>query len=298
MGYAPIRAVGRVLLSVAMLAAAGPWDASAGDPDGVKPPPSREGTFSVATYNVNWGNVDLRDTVATIRKAGADLVLLQETNAESEAYLRRQLRGAYRYMLFHGHRGQLGAERFGILSKQPVNKLRFMPPKHGLFGFWIGQTELAGRKVQIVNVHLDPVRLPARGAILSLAKAFADLEATHKREIEYIQQSLTPDLPTLIAGDFNSMASGVAPQSLMKKGFADSFASVTDKADQHPTGRWRFGRTEFAARIDYIFHTGQFSTAESRIVENASSDHALLVSRLRWHEKAAGEGDRPASAPP
>ena len=52
--------------------------------------------FTVATYNINYGNVDLKKIARIIRKADADLVCLQETNRQSEKHLRRALRRKYR----------------------------------------------------------------------------------------------------------------------------------------------------------------------------------------------------------
>lgn len=74
------------LLFAAALAAGG-WGTAAGaQPD---PAAARNGRrqpgFTVATYNVNWGNVDLRQTVDVLRKAEADLVLLQETEGKGHS---------------------------------------------------------------------------------------------------------------------------------------------------------------------------------------------------------------------
>ncbi len=283
---------------IGVLLAVGPWNGCGQDAGNVSVPPAKAAplppakgaslppaknvTFSVATYNINFGNVDLRETLATIRKADADLVLLQETNADSDAFFRRQLGDRYRYMQFRGHLGEYSAERFGILANHPIEKLRFYPPERGIFGFWIAETDLGGRKVEVVNVHLQPVRMPEGSGVLASLRAFFDAEAAHAAEIRNVHQHLTPDVPTLVAGDFNSMAWFAAPQFLISNGFSDSFAAVTDKADAHPTWRWRIGNGGIAARIDFIFHTKHFRTRESRILESNPSDHLLLVSRLEW----------------
>ncbi|MCR4412766.1 MAG: endonuclease/exonuclease/phosphatase family protein, partial [Thermoguttaceae bacterium] len=85
-------------------------------------PAAEPAEFSVATYNINWGNMDLRKMAATVDKADADLVLLQETTPPSEAWLRRQFRDRYPDIRFRGDKGQYHAERFGILSKSPGNR--------------------------------------------------------------------------------------------------------------------------------------------------------------------------------
>jgi endonuclease/exonuclease/phosphatase family metal-dependent hydrolase len=241
--------------------------------------------FSVATFNICWGNLNLPKVVAGIREAKADLVLLQETNAQSEVYLRRNLRAIYPNMYFRGHDGAYAAERFGILSKAPVGGLKFLRPKDGLFGAWRGQTNLAGRALQIVNVHLQPIIVDSRQGITGLLRSFAAMEQTHHREIEYIYQNLSPDVPTLVAGDFNSTSTFLAPSFLLAKGFVDSFASLTKNPDSHPTWHWLIGQAELSLRIDYIFHTRHVRTLESRILKSDASDHYLVVSRLQWISK-------------
>ncbi|MCR4415178.1 MAG: hypothetical protein NUV77_22380, partial [Thermoguttaceae bacterium] len=83
-----------------------------------------------------------------------------------------------------------------------------------------------------------------------------------------------------------------------EKGFIDSFASVTEEPDEHPTWRWPVGRGELTLRLDYIFHTRELKTVESKVLASRASDHSMVFSRLRWEAaekpKAAHEGDRQA----
>jgi endonuclease/exonuclease/phosphatase (EEP) superfamily protein YafD len=238
--------------------------------------------FRVATYNINFANLDLRQTMAVIRRSEADFVALQETNAQSEAFFRRHLAQIYPHMDFRSDRGEYAAEGFGILSKSPLANLRFKSAKHGLFGTWIGETELGGHRLQIAVVHLDPVWFRKGDGLRAMLEGFQKTEAVHAREIGYVHDNLSANLPTLIVGDFNSMSTFAAPTFLCQNGFIDSFASVTEYPDNHPTWRWPTKHLELAARIDYIFHTGHLETIESTILDGGASDHRLVVSRLRW----------------
>lgn len=254
------------------------------------PRENEQRSFSVASYNICWGNLNLPKVVVGIREAKADLVLLQETNARSEIYLRRSLRAIYPNMYFRGNEGAFAAERFGILSKAPVGGLKFLRPRDGLFGAWRGQTKLAGRTLQIANVHLQPIIVDSRQGITGLLRAYAAMEQTHRREIEYVCENLLPDVPTLVAGDFNSTSSFLAPTFLIGKGFVDSFAAVTKNPDSHCTWHWLIGQAELSLRIDYIFHTRHARTLESRILKSDASDHHLVVSRLEWIGDGANGG--------
>jgi endonuclease/exonuclease/phosphatase family metal-dependent hydrolase len=305
---AMLTAIRWVCVLGAMAVLFGPLGASAAEDDEAPPVQSPAKSFSVATFNICWGNMDLPKTAAVIRKARADVVCLQETNAASEAFLRQQLRGDYRYITFRGDRGRWDAERLGFLSKRPLHDLRFLPARHGLFGTWIARTELGGRSVQLVNVHLQPIILSQQAGLSGALAAFSAMEKVHGDEIRAIVENLKEEVPTVLAGDLNSISSFDAPQFLAKQGFVDSFASVTERPDDHRSWHWPIGQAEFSARIDYLFHTADFRTRESRILDGESSDHLLVVSRLEWNDekpkppaekaKPAAERTKPAAKKP
>ncbi len=76
-------------------------------------------TFTVASYNINYGNPNLGEVYKAIVTADADVVCLQETNRSSEAYLRRRFREKYRYTSFiRAPRHAAGG--YGFLSKAPL----------------------------------------------------------------------------------------------------------------------------------------------------------------------------------
>ncbi len=235
--------------------------------------------FSVATYNINYGNVNLKKVVKTIRKADAHLVCLQETNRRSEKHLRRAFKRKYRYMYFRS--GQ-AAGGFGVLSKSPIKKLRYLPRKYGYFGTLLFHTKLGSKKVQVANVHLQPT-VPRRGESgIELLKLFFQTETIRAREIKYIHDNLIKTMPTILIGDFNSPPYMTVPVFLVKHGFTDSFAAVTRGANTHTTWRWRYRNTEWKYRLDYIFCNARFKTLASKIIKSNASDHYLVTSTLEW----------------
>ncbi|MBW3596080.1 MAG: endonuclease/exonuclease/phosphatase family protein [Planctomycetes bacterium] len=46
-------------------------------------PAAKAQPLRIATYNINWANLRLEEVVELIRRADADVVCLQETNAQS-----------------------------------------------------------------------------------------------------------------------------------------------------------------------------------------------------------------------
>lgn len=238
-------------------------------------------TLRIATYNINWGNPDLRAVTESISNSEAEIVCLQETTPQSERYLTARFRNEYPHIIFVGDKGKYAAERFGFLSKHPLKNTKYYPAKHGLFGFYRTEIKLGDDKIQIANVHLDPFQVRRGGGVKDLFAALGNLEQTHAREIQYVLDNLEKDIPALIVGDFNSISTSSAPKALQQAGYLDSFASVTEQPETHPSWQWQLPRFVFKLRIDYIFHGEQFETVESKIHPSEGSDHFLLSSVLR-----------------
>jgi endonuclease/exonuclease/phosphatase (EEP) superfamily protein YafD len=90
---------------------------------------------------------------------------------------------------------------------------------------------------------------------------------------------------TIIAGDFNSIATFAAPQTLLKNGFVDSFAECNKNPESLPTWHWPMKNGELSLRVDYIFHSKDFQATETGVIKSDASDHSLIFSRLKWADK-------------
>ena len=218
---------------------------------------------------------------ATIGKSEADLVCLQEVNRGCEEALRKKLGKTYPHMIFKYGRKYNG---FAFLSKRKLENLRLLKPVE-FFNTWIVETQLAGRRLQVANVHLHALSPKKQGGLMGVLKAFQRTEEIRAREIVNIHKHLKKDLPAILAGDLNSPESFAAPGFLKSKGFLDSFASVTEDPNSHITWHWKRRGQKLGFRIDYIFHPKSMRTLESRVLKSAASDHYLLVSRLEWAPK-------------
>ncbi|MEZ6060208.1 MAG: endonuclease/exonuclease/phosphatase family protein [Planctomycetaceae bacterium] len=235
----------------------------------------------VASFNINWGNVDLADIARAIGDSDADVVCLQESTPESEGFLSRQFAQKYPHMSFDGDARKFAAGRFGFLSRHRLSDSRFIPAEHGLFGTYIVNVNQGAQKIQVVNVHLSPFRVPRDASVPQVLGWLTAVEAEHAKEIEVIAGVIDPGAPTVVCGDFNSISTLSAPSRLRELGLTDSFSAVTENADAHPTWRWPVGRTHIQFRIDYVFCTDHFESLSSRIVPTTGSDHSLLVTELR-----------------
>ncbi len=245
-------------------------------PAGESPP-----VVAVATFNINFGNVDLADTVRVIRAADADIVLLQETNAASARFLERALADDYSHFYFHPPDGRYSASGFGFLSRTALADLRYIRPRHGLFGAWLATTRVHGVDLALVNLHLAPIRVGSGAGFGALVQAVTAMEAVHEKEIEQFAGAVDADAPAIVAGDLNSTSMHVAATFLRARGFTDTFAEAVDDADTHRTWRWPVRGRELGLRIDFVFRSAHFRTTGSRIIKAGSSDHHLVTSVLR-----------------
>lgn len=162
-------------------------------------------SFKIITYNVNW--VEPRPELAAeiIRQSGADIVCLQETTQQWEQFLRSALATNYSFMKFRDSTTRTGGG-FAFLSKLPAREISFVPSDTGWFGGWIMRFETALGPVQVLNIHLHPP-VSDRGSWVS---GYFTTKDDRVREIERFYAARQPDLPMLVAGDFNDTETSAA----------------------------------------------------------------------------------------
>lgn len=272
-GRSFLTAAAGLLLSAA---AGAPAVGGEGEPKGRDPE-----SLALATYNVCRDNLDLKELAATVRSSGADLVCLQEVNRECEKLLRRELGKDYPNAVFRYGKKYNG---FAFLSKGRLENLRMVKPVE-FFNAWAVETELAGRRLQVANVHLHALNPRRSDSPMEVLRALRRTEGVRAREIANIHERLKPEVPAIIAGDFNSLESFAAPTYIKSKDFIDSFASVTKDPNAQATWHWKWQGRELGFRIDYIFHQKSLQTLRSRVIQSKASDHYLLVSHLAWTPK-------------
>jgi endonuclease/exonuclease/phosphatase family metal-dependent hydrolase len=243
----------------------------------------------IGTYNVFTGGHDFRQTVAVIRKMDADVVAMQEIAPRSAVMLDRELRRDYAHRYF--------SNGLGIVSRFPLHNPRFLRSERGINGFLLVEIDHPKGRMQIANLHLDPLRLWTTQDRLTLPIQLLWRQGvTHRDEVKQVMRNLRPDLPTVLLGDFNS--TNHASARLSSLGFTDSFAAVTRKPGRSHTLHFSVLGFRTGRRIDFIFHDRAFETIESRVLPGKPSDHDPVISALRYdpspmnhHEVGAGLGD-------
>jgi endonuclease/exonuclease/phosphatase (EEP) superfamily protein YafD len=236
---------------------------------GPRPPTPGRPTVSVMTYNVNFGLAGDPDTIAVIRDAGADVVVLQETTPRWEDHLRRELVGIYPHMEFR-HAG--GAGGLAVLSRHPVTAGASLPaPAGGWFPAWVVVVDSPLGPLQVLAVHLRPP-ISDGG---SVASGYVTTRSVRVDEIASHLTALDDALPTLIVGDFNEDKDGRALAYLRRRGLRSALPQFHPRAD---TWRWTTSVGTIHHQLDHVVHDDQLVPIDATVVPGGRSDHlAVLV---------------------
>ncbi|MDB6005068.1 MAG: hypothetical protein JWR15_2055 [Prosthecobacter sp.] len=236
---------------------------------------SREAAnLRIGTYNLYVGAHDLPQTVAVLKRMDADVIALQEVRPDNAQNLYRAFAAHYPHRYF--------SSAMGLLSRYPLRHPNFQRSQRGINGFLFAEIDHPQGRLQVANIHLDPLRLWTGKDILMLPFQFGRNRSIQRDELLQVFGHLNPSLPTLLVGDFNRVSDDVI-HKLQRVGFTDSFADVTKNADHISTLHFSFLGIHFGRRIDFIFHDRNFHTILSEVIHGKPSDHDALVSGLVWN---------------
>ncbi len=239
-------------------------------PDPAPPPEA----FRVMTWNVNWG-VGCPGMVAeTIRRSGAEVVCLQETNEEWRQVLRRDLGREYPFQVFRESAGRMGGG-LAFLSRRAGREIAYVPSVTGWFDGWIMAFRVGGREAQMLNVHLRPPVTESGGAIRGYLTTGDDRLAEMQRFAGY----WNPDMPTIVCGDFNESPRGAAVRWLERRGFGNALSSFQPRAT---TWAWPAGPITLRRRMDHVMVSPGLAVRGAKVVRVDASDHFPVIVDLGW----------------
>ncbi|MBN2494644.1 MAG: endonuclease/exonuclease/phosphatase family protein [Deltaproteobacteria bacterium] len=224
--------------------------------------------LEVMSYNVNYGLAGDASIIRVIRDADCDLVLLQETTPAWEDAIRKELGGQYAYIDFRHGRGAGG---LGVLSK-----LRFTPgeliepPEGGWFPAWRLLLDSPAGEIQVLNLHLRPP-VSDSGSVVS---GYFETDAIRARQMAHYLERLDPDLPTLIAGDFNESRTGDAVARLRQRGYR---SALPEFSPYQATWRWHTSVGTVSSQLDHIAYDRRLTPVDVRVLPAGRSDHLPLV---------------------
>ncbi len=118
----------------------------------------------IGTYNLYVEAHDLPQTVAVLKRMDADVIALQEVKPDKAQSLNRVLAAEYPYRYF--------SSAMGVLSRFPLRHPHFQRSQRGINGFLFAEINHPQGRLQIANLHLDPLRLWTAKDILMLPFQF------------------------------------------------------------------------------------------------------------------------------
>lgn len=240
-------------------------------PPAPRPAATAGPTLRVLTYNVNYGIAGDGSTIAAIRDADADLVLLQETNRRWEWALRAALAGTYPQMVFR-NRGDAGG--LAVLSRLPLLEIEFLPPvPEGWFAAARLVVETSFGRVQALSVHLHPP-VSEGGSFVS---GHFTTPAIRTAEIRSFVARLPTEYPTLVAGDFNEEEDGGAVKILLDRGMRSALAGY---APGQPTWRWKTFLGTLHRQLDHVFYDARLDAVWAEVRVAGRSDHLPVIAVL------------------
>ncbi len=224
----------------------------------------------VMVYNVAYHSTDPDLLIETVLNQHADIVGFNELGAGQADFLDAALADTYPYRIFYpgGVRGK------GLVSQYPIVE------DSGLLSFNTVMTHL----FTTIDVNGQPVRLliahPPRPV---LRGGFYHYPAGVMADFERLIAEATTGGPAILMGDFNSTDQTTQYNMVVDAGLSDSFREAGwGLGLTYPQRRLQAGSINLprAVRIDYIFHTDDFTAIHAWVGPDGGSDHRPILAEL------------------
>lgn len=220
------------------------------------------------TFNIHRKMSDDDATLAAVGAEDADVVCLQEVTAAWVARLRARYAKQYPTMLFVPKENAGG---LAILSHFPVEDHGIVPIPGGWHPGWIVHVLTPGGRVQVVMVHL---RSLFNGDGDWISNYFAT-DSDHLWEMRAFMRRTTPDIPTIVAGDFNESPRGPAVQLLERHGFTNALPTFAPRQFT-----WYSRTMGLDMTIDHIMIGSRLAALDARAERRGRSDHLPVLAQV------------------
>jgi endonuclease/exonuclease/phosphatase family metal-dependent hydrolase len=228
--------------------------------------------LTVATWNLEYGDVDGAEAVAGLRDLDVDLVALQELTPEQAASIEASSAVSERFP-YRQLNPRPGVAGIGLLSRHPL-----LDPIDATAPVSLQATiERPGGRITVLTAHPYPARIETVTP-LRLPVGFdpSDRDALLQRLRERIDTAIERGGDVVVLGDFN-----VAPTEpafgALTTGLIDSHLD----AGVGPGWTWRPSRLESLPigllRIDLVLSTRQLVPVESRVECPRIGDHCRVI---------------------
>ncbi|MDP2345392.1 MAG: endonuclease/exonuclease/phosphatase family protein [Deltaproteobacteria bacterium] len=227
------------------------------------------------TYNVLFSGGNSRQTIATIRDANADIVLLQEVSPGWKDRLEVAFAARYPYRKYLARKGAYG---YAVLSRVPLSPLATIqvgasPPSSVCAIATIGRARTA-----VCSLHLKS----ARSAFQEhRARLFSELEEntrlrTHQWAalLAWLDENAA-GLPQILAGDTNTPDFDPVLAVLTARHIDAARSISLIPGSTYPTDN-----TVLRMRLDYVLVSPAVGVVSVEVVSGGGSDHQAVVAEL------------------
>jgi endonuclease/exonuclease/phosphatase family metal-dependent hydrolase len=125
-------------------------------------------------------------------------------------------------------------------------------------------------RVQILGVHLRPA-VSDGGSWVS---GHFSTPVVRAAEIRSFVERLSPELATVVAGDFNEEEDGDASRFLLERGFSSALARF---APERFTWRWPTAVGELHKQLDHVFYDARLDVLSAEVRAAGRSDHLPVI---------------------
>lgn len=225
-------------------------------------------TLRIATYNVNFGLAGDPLTLQAIADTEADIIALQETNAEWQRAIEDELSDTFPHRVFH-HCCRAGG--LALLSRFPVTIDKTVAGLEGWFPAWHATVNAPDGPIRLVVLHLRP---PVSNTG-NLFTGYFLASAIHTAELEAFVGDLELDaMPTVVLGDLNESPTGAAITALEHRGMTNALPRFDPDA---VTWRWNTKLGEIVNTLDHVLVSSHFEVEGAEVLEIGRSDHLPVV---------------------
>lgn len=236
-------------------------------------------------YNIHAGKdaagqENLARVASLVRGSGADLVLLQEVDRNTQrsgpvdqpATLARLTGYSVAFGRTIGFQG--GDYGVALLSRWPIRRDTLVPlavaapPGRTVEGreqrgVLVAEVEAPGGPLAVLTTHLD-----ASGEDVWRVQEIATV-------LRVAREEETRGMPLLLGGDFNSRPESAVHGEMRGAGFRDAWGECGEGSEL------TFPAAVPERRIDYLYLTGETSCQSAQVLPSDASDHRPVLVRLR-----------------
>lgn len=249
----------------------------------------RNKELTLITYNSShfyWTKLwTMNDAAREIEKIAPDILCLQEAPS-TEYYHQDSINKAFAYLPYKIQSYRTDHMPIAIYSRYPITPVDTIYYKNSRNLSLIADIDINGKKIRVINNHLQTTSVNEhRGFIMdsnmSLGSRLRELKLfvfkmkdnSHKRaeQVDLISKEIEKSpYPVLLCGDFNDIPSSYTYKTI-RKSLIDSFGAAG--SGYQYTFRYLFKML----RIDYVFHSNDFTTLNSYSSDSSFSDHNMVV---------------------